>query len=74
MKNSLIIFCSVALIVTLAVFAFNTDKGPVQQSDGINELQLPAADTLVLRGRALIAPMHYTDQDLKAIAAYLNTR
>jgi hypothetical protein len=74
MKTILLIFCSVALIAVVAAFAFNSDKGPAAQRDGISEMKTPLVDSLVLRGKTLIAPMHYTDQDLQAIAAYLNSR
>jgi hypothetical protein len=74
MKTTLTLFCSVALIAIVMEFSFNSDKGPALQSDGISELKTPAADSLVMRGKRLIDPMHYTDQDLQAIAAFLNSR
>jgi hypothetical protein len=74
MKTKLIVYCSVGLIGILSLFVYNSDKGPAQQSDGISELQTPASDSLRTRGKALIDSMHYTQSDLKAIAAWLNSR
>ncbi|MGZ3851841.1 MAG: hypothetical protein ACXVBJ_08840 [Flavisolibacter sp.] len=74
MKNSLLVLCSVAFVTTVTVFAYNSDKGPTKETEGISELPAPATDSLVERGKKLITPMHYSQEDLKAIAAYLNKR
>ena len=74
MKKSLLIFCSVTLIATLTVFAYNSDKGPARQNDGIAELPQPVNDSVVKRGKYLIDRLNYSEQDLKAIAAYLKKR
>jgi hypothetical protein len=74
MKKSLIIFCTLTLITTLTVFAYNSEEGPVRQKDGITELPQPVNDSLVLRGKYLVDKMNYSKEDLKAIAVYINNR
>ena len=74
MKKFLIVFCSLTLITVLTVFAYNSDKGPARQKDGITELPQPKNDSLFLRGKYLIGKTNYTDQDLQAIELYLNNR
>jgi len=73
-KKFLIIFCSFALIATLTVFAYNIDKGPAKQKDGISELPHPVNDSLFQRGKFLTEKMKYTKEDLEAVAVYLNNR
>jgi hypothetical protein len=74
MKKFLLIFCSVTLVIVLAIFAYNSDKGPAKQKDGISELPQPKNDSLLQRGKYLINKQKYNDQDLQAIAAYLSNR
>jgi len=74
MKKSLLVICCVVLISTLTVFAYNRDKGPALQSDGITELPQAAKDSVWKQGKRLVDQMHYSEDDLKAIAAYLNHR
>jgi len=74
MKKSLLVFCSFALVISIAVFAYNSDKGPARETDGISVLAKRVPDSLLRRGRDLLSPMHYSEQDLKAIAAYVNNR
>ena len=71
MKNSLVIICTVILIATLTLFAYNSDKGPARQTDGITELRQPARDSVLQRGKYLVEQMKYNEQDLHAIAVYL---
>lgn len=74
MKSFLIVFCSMALIGTLTLFAYNSEKGAPRQKDGIIELPLPLHDSLVQRGKVLVNSMNYSERDLAAIAAYLNSK
>lgn len=74
MKKFLIIFCTLTLITTLTVFAYNSDEGPAKQKDGITELPQPVSDSLILRGKFLVDKMNYSKEDLEAIAAYINNR
>ncbi len=71
MKNSLVIFCAVILVATLTLFAYNSDKGPAKQTDGITELRQPSPDSVLQRGKYLVEQMKYNEQDISAIAAYL---
>jgi hypothetical protein len=71
MKNSLVIFCAVILVATLTLFAYNSDKGPARQTDGITELRQHPPDSILRRGKYLVEQMKYNEQDLHAIAAYL---
>ena len=74
MKKSLIIFCSLILVSTVTVFAFNRDKGPARQTDGIAELPTSVSDSLFRRGKDLLEQSKFNQQDLKAISVYLNNR
>ena len=74
MKKSLLLFCSLAIVMTTGVFAYNSDKGPVHEKDGISELLPANTDSLVRRGKELLKPLHCSDQDLEAIAAYVSNR
>ena len=74
MKKSLLVLCTVAAVSTVTAFAYNSDKGPARERDGISELPSRASDSLLKRGRDLLAPLHYNERDLKAIAAYVNNR
>ena len=74
MKKFLIIFCSVTLIATVTVFAYNSDKGPAKQTDGITELPQPTDDSILNRGKYLVDHSNYSEQDLQAIAAYLDNK
>ena len=73
MKTFLIIFCSFALIAGITFFAYNSGKGPARQKDGISELP-QANDSVLNRGKELVIKMNYSDQDLQAVAAYLNKK
>lgn len=74
MKTLLIAFCSFVLIASITLLAYNSDKGPAKQKDGIAELSQTATDSLIQRGKVLLSKTNYTDQDLQAIAAYLNNK
>jgi hypothetical protein len=74
MKKLLIAFCALILISTVTVFAYNSDKGPVKHRDGITELPSPGDEELVKRGKDLVSRGKYNENDLKAIAAYLNSK
>ena len=74
MKTFLIVFCSFTLIATTTVFAYNSDKGPAKQKDGITELPSPAIDSVLKRGKELVSKLKYSDEDLQAISVYLNNR
>ena len=74
MKKFLIVFCSVTLVATVTVFAYNSDKGPAKQKDGIAELPRPASDSVLKRGKYLLDHSGFNEQDLKAISTYLNHR
>lgn len=74
MKKFLIIFCSITLVTTLTVFAFNSEKGPAKQTDGIAELPQPVSDSVLKRGKYLVDNMKYSEQDLNAISIYLSRR
>ena len=74
MKNFLIALGSLALVTAIAIFAYNSDEGPPKQNDGIVELPQPANDSLLKQGKYLVSRANYTDQELNAIAAYLNNR
>lgn len=74
MKKFLLVFCAVTLVIVLTVFAYNSDKGPAKLKDGITELPQPQNDSLLQRGKYLVSQQNYSDQDLQAIAAYLNNR
>jgi len=71
MKHSLVIFCAIILVTTVTLFAYNSDKGPAKQSDGITEMRRPAPDSVLQRGKYLVEQMKYNEQDISAIAAYL---
>ena len=71
MKKFLVIFCSITLVATLTVFAYNSDKRPAKQSDGITELRRPVNDSVLKRGKYLVERLNYDDKDLNAISAYL---
>lgn len=74
MKTFLIVFCTFTLMATLTIFAYNSDKGPAKQKDGISELPFSSNDSLSKRGKYLISQSNYSEQDLKAIAIYLNNK
>jgi hypothetical protein len=74
MKTFLIVFCSFALVAIITILTYNSDKGPAKQKDGITELPQPSDDSLLNRGKYLISQTNFNDQDLKAIAAYLDNR
>jgi hypothetical protein len=74
MKTFLIVFCTFTLIAALTIFAYNSDKGPAKQKDGITELPNPSSDSLSKRGKFLVSQANYSEQDLKAIAVYLNNK
>ena len=74
MKSFLIIFCSFMLITTITVFAYNSDKGPAKQTDGITELPQPKNDSLFIKGKYLVNRSNYNEQDLEAVTVYLNNR
>lgn len=73
MKTFLIIFCSFTLIAGITALAYNSDKGAAKQKDGISELPQPN-DSVLNRGKELVSKMNYSDQDLQAVAAYLNKK
>ena len=60
--------------MALTLFVYNSDKGPARQKEGIMELPQPQNDSMVNRGKNLVNRMNYSEQDLQAIAAYLNSR
>jgi hypothetical protein len=74
MKKSLLIFCTVILVIVFAVFAYNRDEGPARWKDGITELPQPKNESLLARGKYLISKQKYSDQDLEAIALYLDSK
>jgi hypothetical protein len=74
MKKFLIIFCSLSLISSATLFAYNSDKGAVKQRDGISELPQPVNDSLFQRGKYLVDKTNYGKEDLEAVAVYLNNR
>ena len=74
MKKFLLLFCSLTLVTVLTVFAYNSNKGPAQFREGITELPLAKNDSLLQRGKYLLSKHDYSDQDLQAIAVYLNNR
>jgi hypothetical protein len=74
MKIIFIVFSSLTLITTIAIVAYNCEQGPAKQNEGIVELPQPANDSLVKQGKYLVSRANYTDQELNAIAAYLNIR
>ncbi|MBO9683925.1 MAG: hypothetical protein J7502_14880 [Flavisolibacter sp.] len=74
MKKLLLIFCPATLITVLALFAYNSNKGPSRVKEGITELPQPKNDSLLQRGKYLVSKMNYSDQDLEAITVYLNNR
>ena len=74
MKKFLLPFCSLILVTVLTVFAYNSNKGPAQLKEGITELPVAKNDSLLQRGKYLLSNQSYTDQDLQAIALYLNNR
>ncbi len=74
MKKSILVFCSLAPVTTISLFAYNNDKGPAHEKDGISELSRANTDSLVRRGKELLKPLHCSDQDLEAIAAYVSNR
>jgi hypothetical protein len=74
MKKFLLIFCPVAFITVLTLFAYNSDKSPSKLKEGITELPQSKNDSLLQRGKYLISKMNYSEQDLEAIAIYLNNR
>jgi hypothetical protein len=74
MKTFLIVFCTFTLIATFTIFAYNSDKGPAKQKDGISELPNPSNDSLSKRGKYLLSQFPYNEQDLKAIAVYLSNK
>ena len=71
MKNFLIIFCTAVLIIMFTIVAFNSGKGAARQRDGIMEPGIAQKDSLLRRGELLLKQMNYSDNDKKAIAAYL---
>ena len=74
MKKFLVIFCSVTLVATLSVFAYNSGKGPAKQNDGITELTQPVNDSIFKRGKYLLHQSGFNEQDVEAISVYLNHR
>lgn len=72
MKKAIIIFSAFILIAALMAEAYNSSAGAPKQTDGITELPLPKTDSLVARGKKLMA--NYNHEDLQAIAAYLDAR
>ena len=74
MKAFLIIFCPFLLIATITVFAYNSDKGPAKQTDGITELPQSKNDSLFTRGKYLVDKSNYNQHDLQAVTVYLNNR
>jgi len=62
------------LIATITVFAYNSDKGPAKQTDGITELPQPKNDSLFIRGKNLVDKSNYNREDLEAVSVYLNNR
>ena len=73
MKTFLIIFCSFTLTAGITALAYNSGKGPAKQKDGISEL-LQQSDSVFNRGKELVRKMNFSDQDLQAVAAYLNKK
>lgn len=73
MKTFLILFCSFTLVAGIAAFAYNSDKGPAKQKDGISEL-VQQSDSVFNRGKELVRKTNFSDQDLQAVAAYLNKK
>lgn len=74
MKIFLILFCTFTVLAGITVFAYNSDKGPAQQKDGIAELQQPPNDSMIKRGEELVLKTNYSDQDLQAVYVYLKSR
>jgi hypothetical protein len=74
MKKFLIVFCSVTLVTTVTVFAYNSDKGPAKQNDGITELPQPVTDSVLKRGKYLVEQSGFNEKDLTAISTYLKNR
>ena len=62
------------LITAITVFAYNSDKGPAKQTDGIAELPPLKTDSLFVKGKYLIEKMNYNQQELQAVSVYLNNR
>jgi hypothetical protein len=62
------------LITTITVFAYNSDKGPAKQTDGITVLPQSKNDSLFVRGKYLVDKTSYNQQDLEAVTVYLNNR
>ena len=71
MKKFWIVFSSSALIITASAFAYNSKKGDAKQKEGIAEWPQVQNDSLIQRGKHLVDQMHYSDQDLQAVAEYL---
>ena len=74
MKTFVIVFGSFTLMAIATVFAYNSDKGPAKQKEGISELPQPATDSIIKRGKELVSKMNYDDKDLQAISVYLKSR
>lgn len=72
MKKAIIVFGAFVLIAALMAGAYNNGQGAPKERVGITELPLPKTDSLIERGKQLTT--NYNHEDLKAIAAYLDTR
>jgi len=72
MKKAIIVFSAFILVAALMAEAYNNGKGVSKETVGITELPLPKTDSLVARGKQLMAK--YNHEDVQAIAAYLAAR
>lgn len=70
MKKAFIVSVVVVVMIAITMLTLNSDRSPYTSKEGITELPVLAKDSLVQRGKVLIANM--STQDREAIAAYYN--
>ena len=74
MKKIIIPASAFVLISVIGLAAFNSGKGESKSKEGITELPLPAADSLVKHGEELVNKAKYSKTDLEALKLYLNKK
>jgi hypothetical protein len=72
MKTIIIIAIVFAMVTASTLELLNSGKGPSKLKEGITELPAPRNDSIIERGKKLVSQANYSNEDLEAIADYLN--
>lgn len=74
MKNRLLVFCALALVVITTITAYNSHTGPARQRDGVMMMTPREKDSLMHRGKEILDALKLDEADVHALSTYLDNR